>query len=748
MRKMTGDRDPDPPVLEFPIADRDAHAEHINHSGLRSVLDFAKFYESQSLTVLPVLRGTKRCIIEGWPERSRKELFNMIREGDDIGIRLDHLCVLDIERPEFWWAFFNIEPEELAQHTWVARTARGYHVYFYAKTKPLKVDGIAELRSGRSQYVVAPPSLHPSGRRYEWLSNIETTGIMAIDDFSLIRLQQKLEVLHDFGRLLERLAMIWDEGHRHNLSLWLAGALRKAGVKLEHAEEFIRMLCGVARDPEVNDRLRALRDTYSKPLEEIAGWSRLRTELELLVGPEQAKAILELIPRAHDAFESSAAPVEARGTKEMGKPRYLVGGEIVGEALVEIIAGETVDGEVKPALLVYYPRESRIEHVAQLEHDGVVYRPYPDLPFALPKAPETIGPDPTLWEETREFIRAHFDHLDERVYDIMAAAVAWSYFYRDVKGSTPYLLFLGPWRSGKTRALETLEALCYRAVRVVDPSEASLFRTVELFRPTLLIDEAQIVDGNVRAILASGYRYGAKVARVIDPEAKGLEGIRFFSTFSFIIYASREEPPGDILSRSIVINCEKNARPLARRIDEAKALELRTRWLAQRLRYFGKIEVRFDEFTSDDGRLQELFSPLLVMARTFGGAQAVEAIESYGRKVEEDIKAYESSTEEAEVIGALLQYVKEAPGDAPEIVYVSDLRALLGDDWSPHKIGRCLSSLGLRRFKAPGGKRGYYIDYELLRRLALRYGYSEPTIGDYLPRSGGPRFFPQMPKMP
>jgi hypothetical protein len=229
---------------------------------------------------------------------------------------------------------------------------------------------------------------------------------------------------------------------------------------------------------------------------------------------------------------------------------------------------------------------------------------------------------------------------------------------------------------------------------------------------------------------------------------EGLEGIRFFSTFSFIIYASREEPPGDILSRSIVINCEKNARPLARRIDEAKALELRTRWLAQRLRYFGKIEVRFDEFTSDDGRLQELFSPLLVMARTFGGAQAVEAIESYGRKVEEDIKAYESSTEEAEVIGALLQYVKEAPGDAPEIVYVSDLRALLGDDWSPHKIGRCLSSLGLRRFKAPGGKRGYYIDYELLRRLALRYGYSEPTIGDYLPRSGGPRFFPQMPKMP
>jgi hypothetical protein len=324
--------------------------------------------------------------------------------------------------------------------------------------------------------------------------------------------------------------------------------------------------------------------------------------------------------------------------------------------------------------------------------------------------------------DTREFIRAYFDHLDPRVYDIMTAAVAWSYFYRDIGVSTPYILFLGPWRSGKTRALEVLESLSYKAVRVVDPSEASLFRSIELLRPTLLVDESQIVDQNVRAIMASGYRHGSKVMRVLDPEADGFDGIKFYETFAFVIYASREEPPSDILSRTVVVHCEKNLRPTLKRIDEARALDLRTRWLAQKLYYHGKIEVTFEEFESADGRLQELFSPLIVMARTFGGEEAAKAVESYGRSTEVELSAYESSTPEAELVEAVARIVEERGGDAPEIVYADELKAVLSDEWTPQRIGRRMAALGFRRHRGAGGKRGYIVDLGLLQRLKLRYG--------------------------
>jgi hypothetical protein len=359
----------------------------------------------------------------------------------------------------------------------------------------------------------------------------------------------------------------------------------------------------------------------------------------------------------------------------------------------------------------------------------MIYRPYRDLPFQLPDAPKSVGPDPSLWAETKEFIRSYFDHLDQRVYDLMVSAVAWSYFYRDIKASTPYFLFLGPWRSGKTRALEVLESICYRAVRVVDPSEASLFRSIELFRPTLLIDESQIIDQNVRAVMASGYRSGSKVMRVFDPEAEGLNGIRFYDTFAFIIYASREEPPSDIFSRSIVIHCEKNLRPTLKRIDEARALDLRTRWLSQRLYYFGKIRISFDEFDSDDGRLQELFSPLIVMAKIFGDNGAVDSINSYGRQVERELREYESSTPEAELVEAVARIVEEREGDAPEVVLTSEILERLNNrEWTAQRIGRRMGSLGFKRYHGPDGKRGYIIDLSLLERLKLRYGLSQPTL--------------------
>ncbi|MEM2085766.1 MAG: hypothetical protein QXW60_07950 [Nitrososphaerota archaeon] len=362
---------------------------------------------------------------------------------------------------------------------------------------------------------------------------------------------------------------------------------------------------------------------------------------------------------------------------------------------------------------------STLEVVENVEIGGVTYRPYQETLYPLARAPSSIGEDPSLWSDTAAFIKEYFDHPREEVYHVMAATVAWSYFIHDVKASTPYLCFLGPWRSGKSRALEAMEALCYKSFLLVDPSESSIFRIVETVKPTIIIDEAQIVDSNVRAIMSAGYQWGARVPRTIDPEADGLSALKFFDTFGLKIFATREEPPDDIFSRSIVIKCEKALKSTRKKIDRDRASELRTRWLAQRLRLHGKVIVTFNEFQSEDGRLQELFSPLIVMAELFRGEEGVRAIEKYGRFIESEIAGLESTSEEAEVVSTICEIIDDS-GIETDFIPIHEMVSRMGEDWSPVKVGRIMTRLGFRKHRSRK-KRGYIIDYSLLERLKKRY---------------------------
>ncbi|MEM3490037.1 MAG: bifunctional DNA primase/polymerase, partial [Nitrososphaerota archaeon] len=549
---------------------------------MENASDFLKFYLSRGLTILPLERESKTAILSDWPNRSQEDLFKHFEylAEFNIGLRLDGLIALDIEKPEIYDAIFKQPVDEFAKITWIQRTGKGYHILFRGHAKPFKVEGFVEIRSGSGQYIVVAPSIHPSGKRYEWISDISKTPIIEISDHDLERLRRKLEVLKRFSNFIGAMTECWKRYHRHHLSLWLSGCLRKMNLGLEDSELVLKTICLLANDEELVDRVRALHDTFEKDVKEVKAWSGLREELVEICGPEQASEILKMLPiKVDEEIKKESA--------EKPRVKYAVGGEVIDGRLLEIVEN---DGSMK--LLAFDPLTCGIQVSESLEVNGLAFKPYPELPFKeyMPGVPGTISEDQSLWRDTLEFIREYYDNpRSDDVYHVMVSAVAWSYFCDLVKGSTPYLCFLGPFRSGKTRALEVMASLCYKPMLVVDPSEASMFRIIEKFRPTLIVDEVQIVDKNVRAVMAAGYRFGVKVPRVVDPEADGLEAIRWYDVFGLKIYACREEPPNDIFSRSIVIHCEKNVRHTKKKIDAGKAKELRTRWLAQRLRMFNKL---------------------------------------------------------------------------------------------------------------------------------------------------------------
>jgi hypothetical protein len=251
-------------------------------------------------------RGTKECHIDDWDKLSPEKLERMITDEDDVGIRLDNLSVLDFERPELVEAMFTEGVDVLSQYTWVAKTARGYHIYMRglpSGKKIVKADELVEFRSSADYYVVAPPSLHPSGARYEWVTDIEKVGIAEASPQALEKMRHRVEVLRLFGPFIKRLERAWTESHRHYLALWLSGVLYKLGYGQEDAELVIKAVERLAHDNEVVDRMRALHDTYRKERREVGAWSKLRAELESIVGTEKARELLSLLPRPELDFE-------------------------------------------------------------------------------------------------------------------------------------------------------------------------------------------------------------------------------------------------------------------------------------------------------------------------------------------------------------------------------------------------------------------------------------------------------------
>jgi hypothetical protein len=654
---------------------------------------------------IPLKPNSKEPKVVGWDSRAPEDLAREFVEGDNVGLRIEPpVFVVDIDDRRLAALIEDDFPRTLT-----VVTRRGLHYYFLASDTYPETNKKSRLIQllAKGCYVVKPPS-KVDGHEYKYLD--PHTPIAALDNKAIEKLQRILEALGKYEKLIREFVNVWSEGHRHNLSLWLNGALRKAGLDRFEAAVVVKAICLLAGDGEIKDRLEALKTTYDKDIEEIAGWSRLESELEAIVGVDRARELLSLLPRPKKSEHAEGA--------DKPRSRYIVGGEVLPDgSLVEVVEG--------PRLLVY--RDGKFEVHESLEVDGVIHRPYPHPPFALPRAPASLDVDPELWHDTKQFVSEYFDAPDERVYDVIVAGISWSYFYREIRKSTPYLLFLGPWRSGKTRALEVFTALGYRALQVVDPSEASIFRIIEEFKPLLVIDEANVLDPNILAILAAAYRYGAVIPRVVDPD-KGLDGIRMFKVFAFVVYASREQPRDDIFSRSVTVFCEKAVRQTKKLIDEERAAALRTRWFAQRLRLYDQVRVTFAEFESEDGRMQELFSPLIVMSRLFGDPDAERNIVSYGREIEARVRSLETTSEEAEVVEAVVKAVEGRGPDAPEYLTNAEIMGNLNGEWEPRRLGRLMTRLGFRRIKLPGGVRGYIIDYRLLARLMRRYDVPTSVI--------------------
>jgi putative DNA primase/helicase len=133
---------------------------------------------------------------------------------------------------------------------------------------------------------------------------------------------------------------------------------------------------------------------------------------------------------------------------------------------------------------------------------------------------------------------------------------------------SPRLAVTSPTKGcGKTTILRLLKRLAKRAKRAGSISPPALFRAIEQFGPTILLDETEkyVVHGSdLHALLNDGHSKGAAVWRVLGDKLE----LREFAIYGAVAFARNGKMPDDLEQRSIIITMQ-------RRLRDEHVMELR-----------------------------------------------------------------------------------------------------------------------------------------------------------------------------
>ena len=270
--------------------------------------------------------------------------------------------------------------------------------------------------------------------------------------------------------------------------------------------------------------------------------------------------------------------------------------------------------------------------------------------------------------------------------------------------TVPYLQFLGSVESGKTRALEVLGLLAYRAVNCISVSPSALCRAIEHYKPTLLLDQAEM-KFNLKSergcemydIFMSGYKKGERYLVAKKDDDYGLVSR---DVFGFKAVASTRVFDEAFTSRSILFHM-KQGLPKVKKIgavERARACVLRDMLL-----YYG---LRNDVFPVLDldltGRRYELYYSLFTVGKEFGITP--ELVEEYLVEDKKQMAGEMSDSIDADILREIQTVLHMI--DEHEKIRVKDIADRL--DSQSRIIGYRLKSMNIQR---KHGHDGAYVDF-------------------------------------
>ena len=298
-------------------------------------------------------------------------------------------------------------------------------------------------------------------------------------------------------------------------------------------------------------------------------------------------------------------------------------------------------------------------------------------------------PEPEPWPTPVDGA-ALLDEIAEAIgrYVIMSdharsATALWAVhtFLLDCFGITPRLAVRSPMkRCGKTTLLDVLSRLVLRPLPTGSVTAAALFRVVEGYRPTLLVDEADTFlaeADELRGVLNSGHRKGGQVVRTVGDDHEP----RAFSTFAAVAIAIIGNLPDTLADRSVITDLKRrmpSEEVTSFRFDRGAHLDVLARQAARWAQdHAGTIAAADPKMPGIYNREADNWAPLFAIADVAGGGwpERARAAAAASHIVAGDDEA--SRTE------LLLGDIRGAFGERAEIASAELVEALVGIEGHP-----------------------------------------------------------------
>lgn len=463
-------------------------------------------------------------------------------------------------------------------------------------------------------------------------------------------------------------------------------------------------------------------------VEQVAGWAGEQT------GPARDQALREtfaLIARLDDftvaqyrtrlakalgvsVRDFAAALKASRGEKGEDDER---GGEVV-ETLGGYIGGWLVDyvydPEAKRSGLVYRDPQGNTgtAPLNGLVIDGVRYIPKLAGDFIVnggvlfPSRLGELRPTAELVAMVEAFLRRHYLFDTPYTPKIVAYYVMLTWIY-DSFNALPYLRATGEAGSGKSELMKRIGHLCYRLITASGANTAAtFFRTTEIYRGTVFLDEADLHDGgdmsnDLVKYLNLGAMKGNPISRLVEVvDAAGNKNYEpgTFQTFGPKLIAMRKEFRDDavgsrsltlkIMPRETVELLQAGVRLYIDSDFRSAALSLRNLLLRWRLEHWQpEIEIAQEMMDVNiSARLNQVTMPIKALARN--DAALLAEIERFLQAYNQEMVLTRSMTIAARVVEALwkiytypdlrAQYL-ETTAEGSEFVMIGAVRKIANE---------------------------------------------------------------------
>ncbi|SDJ15040.1 putative DNA primase/helicase [Lutimaribacter saemankumensis] len=317
----------------------------------------------------------------------------------------------------------------------------------------------------------------------------------------------------------------------------------------------------------------------------------------------------------------------------------------------------------------------------------------------------------SLAEEIRDRLRAHVVFGTDADVDCATLWVLGTYLM-DTWRLWPRLLITSPTRAcGKSTLLEVIDALAHRGFIVSNASSAAIFRAIEAWKPTLLLDEADTwmkQNEELAGILNSGHsRRAARVIRV--QEINGEHVPTPFSTWCPMVIAGIGSQRDTLMSRCILIGLR---RKLPEETVDRMPVDLHEQMLRVRrqiARWAADTAIRIGAMADEppvcgNDRLQDNFTPLWRLAAALGGAWPDRIATAYaGQSQSQDDSEEPAGVMMLHDIAELFATRTGRPDRIASSEIVADLIGLEDRPWAEWRHGKPLTSTTVAKLMKPFG---------------------------------------------